>query len=128
MIMKNINDDAVNLCATWFILPGCEQAADEALKKLAEDVLKNEPDTLMYFVHTAFLHDARLQSLPPLAPQTVVFFETYRNADAFLEHLNGPVFTTFVKNYGELFVFTNGKPFTTVSFLRTRAGFVRSAP
>ncbi|WP_454738480.1 antibiotic biosynthesis monooxygenase [Cupriavidus necator] len=117
----------VSLTSRWFIRPGCEQAADAALRQLADDVLQHEPDTLAYLVHTPYGSDPRLQSLPPADPLSVLFFETYRDADAFLRHVNGPVFTGFVRQNGELFVAANGAPFTFVEFLETRAGFVRTA-
>ncbi|MBP0631191.1 MULTISPECIES: VOC family protein [unclassified Cupriavidus] len=118
---------SISLTSRWFIRPGCEPAAETALRQLAEDVLQREPDTLAYLIHTPYGGDARLQSLPPANPFSVVFFETYRDADAFLRHVNGPVFTGFVRQHGELFVASNGSPFTFVEFLQMRAGFVRTA-
>ncbi|WP_082874763.1 VOC family protein [Burkholderia sp. MSMB1589WGS] len=117
----------VSLTSRWFIRPGCEEAADAALRQLAHDVELNESDTLTYLVHAPYRGEGRLQSLPPAEPRSVLFFETYRSADAFLRHVDGPVFTAFVERHGELFVASNGKPFTFVDFLQTRAGFVRSA-
>lgn len=119
---------AVSLTSRWFIRPGFEEAVDAALRQLANDVQQHEPDTLTYLVHAPYRGDPRLQSLPPADPLSVLFFETYRNADAFLHHVSGPVFTAFVRQHGELFVASNGKPFTFVEFLETRAGFVRIAP
>lgn len=117
----------VSLTSRWFVRPGCEDAADAALRQLASNVEHNEPDTLTYLVHTPYHGDSRLQSLPPAEPRTVLFFETYRNAEAFVQHVGGPVFTAFVERHGELFVASNGRPFTFVDFLETRAGFVRTA-
>lgn len=124
--MSHAQTETVSLTSNWFIRPGCEQAADAALRVLAREVQLEEPDTLTYLVHRPFHDPAQLQSLPPGNPLTVLFFETYRNADAFLRHVNGPVFTQFVQQHGDLFVQSNGKPFTTVEFLETLAGFVRS--
>lgn len=117
---------SVSLTSNWFIKPGCEEAAMAALAQLVDDVHSHEPDTLTYLVHTPFHGDKRLQSLPPVDPFSVLFFEVYRNADAFLRHVNGPVFTGFVERHGELFVAANGKPFTFVEFLAMRAGFTRT--
>lgn len=114
----------VTLTAKWFLKPGCQKEALQALDKLAEAVRANEPDTLMYLVHTPFA-DGTLQSLPPSEPGTVVFVEMYRNADAFQAHVNGPVFTDFVKKHGDLFVAANGEPFVLVEFLDRHAGFTR---
>jgi predicted enzyme related to lactoylglutathione lyase len=65
--------------------------------------------------------------LPPVGPHEIVFFERYRSADAFLAHVSGPVFTSFVAAHGEDFTGSGGKPFTTVEFLDLHAGFVRGA-
>jgi uncharacterized protein len=116
----------VSLTSTWFIKPGCEEAADAALRELAAAVEREEPDTLTYLVNRPYRADPRLQSLPPVDPLSVLFFETYRNADAFEKHVNGAVFTSFVDRHGKLFIQSNGKPFTFVEFLETHAGFVRT--
>jgi len=115
----------VSLTSTWFIRPGHEPAAVAAIEELAPMVRDAEPDTLAYLVHTPFLRDSRLPALPPVTANHLVFFEVYRDADAFLRHLHGPVFTRFVERHAELFVAANGKPFTFVEFLECRAGFVR---
>lgn len=115
----------VSLTSTWFIRPGQEPAVIAAIEDLAPMVRDSEPGTLAYLVHTPFLRDSRLQALPPVAPNHLVFFEVYRDADAFLRHLRGPVFTRFVERHAGLFVAANGKPFTFVEFLECRAGFVR---
>lgn len=121
----------VTLTSRWFIRPGCEAAADAALSQLARDVERDEPDTLTYLVHRPRRSDATLQSLPPTDALAVLFFETYRNTDAFVRHVNGPLFTSFVARHGELFTASAGKPgsepFMLVEFLDTHAGFVRGA-
>lgn len=123
--MNDIDRNTVSLHATWYILPGCELDAEQALKKLAFDVQEQEPDTLMYVIHTALPAAVPVHSLPPSNPHLVVFFETYRNADAFQRHLTGPVFTRFVTDHQHQFLAANGHPFNLVSFLETRAGFIR---
>jgi predicted enzyme related to lactoylglutathione lyase/quinol monooxygenase YgiN len=115
----------VSLTSHWFIAPGREIEARQALMALPAAVQANEPGTLTYLVHTPYGADARLQSLPPPEPLRVLFFETYADPDAFLAHVNGPTFTHFVATYGHCFVGTNGKPYTTVQFLDLLAGFVR---
>jgi quinol monooxygenase YgiN len=124
--MNRSHQNTVSLSASWFIRPGCKASAEAALKQLAIDVQQHEPDTLMYVIHTPVQADIGLESLPPASPLLVIFFETYRNADAFQKHLNGPVFTEFVKKHQELFVAANGNPFNLVTFLETRAGFIRA--
>ena len=114
----------VSLISRWFIKAGCEAAADTALQALAQAVWENEPDTLTYLVHMP-IDDPRLQSLPPVDASSILFFETYRSIEAFLAHVNGLVFLDFVATKGDLFLQVAGKPYTTVSFLERRAGFVR---
>lgn len=119
---------SVSLISRWFIRPGHEFAALAAVDALAAAVQENEPDTLTYFVHTPYTADTRLQSLPPSDRHSLLFYEQYRTAGAFLHHVNGPVFTGFVKDHGHHFVNAHGGPFTFVEFLERRAGFTRSAP
>lgn len=118
--------ESVSLTSRWFIRRGCEAQALAALDELAAAVHRQEPDTWVYLVHVAPEDEPRLQSLPPSPPRQVVFFETYRNREAFERHVNGPVFATFVKEHGKLFVQdSSGAPFTTVDFLHRKAGYVR---
>lgn len=115
----------LHLTSTWFIKPDCEEEALIALSRLAEDVRMNEPGTLGYFVHKPHRKDHRITSLPPVDPFSILFFEIYRDVDAFLQHVNGPIFTGFVRRHGDLFVSSNGSPFTFVEFLKLHAGFIR---
>jgi len=117
--------EPVSLTSEWFLKAGSEEAAIAALKQVALDVQLREPDTLAYLVHTPYQSGGELQSLPPRDPQSVLFFEIYKDAAAFHAHVNGPVFTAFVQDFGDLFHCVNGKPYTTVNFLSRRAGFVR---
>jgi predicted enzyme related to lactoylglutathione lyase/quinol monooxygenase YgiN len=114
---------AVSLTSRWFIQPGLEGVVLPALIQLAAQVQADEPDTLTYLVHFPFVADIRLQSLPPPDPLMVLFFETYASPDAFLAHVDGPTFTSFVAEYGQCFVQAGGKPYTTVQFLDFLAGF-----
>ncbi|MCK6590883.1 MAG: VOC family protein [Polyangiaceae bacterium] len=123
--MKPLNPTSLSLTSTWFIKPGREEEAIGALASLAEEVEANEPDTLIYLVHTPFLSDRRVTSLPPSAPGSVLFFEVYRNVDAFQRHVSGAIFTGFVRKHGDLFVSSDGSRFSCVQFLARRAGFIR---
>ena len=116
-----------SLTSRWNIKPGCEAAAKAALKKLAKDVQKNEPDTLLYLVHTP---DMSQTSLPGVSPQAVLFVESYKNKAAFNNHVNGPVFQQFLTKHRGLFEVFPGdtNPFMQVEFLRREAGFVRPSP
>jgi uncharacterized protein len=123
--MSNSFPQQVSLTSQWFIRKGFEAAAFAALDELAAAVFAGEPDTLSYLVHAPYTGDADLPSLPPTDPSSVLFFEVYRDAEAFEKHVNGFTFTGFVARYGHLFVSANGKPFTFVNFLTRRAGFIR---
>jgi predicted enzyme related to lactoylglutathione lyase/quinol monooxygenase YgiN len=114
----------LSLTSKWFIRPGAEAIARQALEVLASQVQAGEPDTLAYLVHLP-AEDQRVQSLPPADPDSVLFFEVYRDVGAFLRHVNGPLFTGFVASHGDLFVASNGKPFVFVEFLARAAGFIR---
>jgi uncharacterized protein len=128
--MNDLVTTAVSLTSQWFIHPGCEAEVHAAVTRLAFDVRMQEPDTLTYLVHTPYLNppdgDA-LQSLPPTEPQLLLFFEVYRNPKAFLQHVNGPLFTRFVEEFGNRFVSNSNGPYTTVQFLTRHAGFVRQS-
>jgi quinol monooxygenase YgiN len=121
------------LVARWTINPGCETGARAALEQLASQVRDQEPDTLLYLV---FVPEMKEQSLPTASPLEVVFVEEYRNKQAFLAHLDGPVFKQFVAKHLKLFLSTtvtghDGKlvenPFVLVENLQRVAGFVRPA-
>jgi uncharacterized protein len=125
--------NTVSLISQWFIRPGCETEVIGAVTRLAADVKAQQPGTLTYLVHTHWMGDGDLQSLPPFNPLSLLFFEVYRDAQAFKDHVNGPLFTQFVKQYGDFFITAEGKsiaegdrPYTTVQFLSQQAGFVRS--
>ncbi|WP_294534919.1 antibiotic biosynthesis monooxygenase [uncultured Rhodoblastus sp.] len=123
--MNLASNGNVSLVSRWFLRPGAEEAGWAALLELAEAVFVNEPDTLTYLVHAPLIDHWRLQSLPPVGPLSVEFYEVYRDAQAFLNHVNGEVFQWFLKTYGSLFVASNGRPYTTVEFMTARAGFSR---
>lgn len=113
-----------SLIARWIIKPGSETAAKTALKKLAKDVQKNEPNTLLYLVHTA---DMTQQSFPAASPQEVTFIEGYKNKQHFLDHINGPVFKAFMAKHACLFVAFDGdtRPFMQVEYVHREGGFSR---
>lgn len=118
---------ALHLTSEWFIAPGQEQAVAAVLPALVAQVQAQEPDTLAYLVHTPWPPTADLVPLPPGRPHTLLFFEIYRDKAAFHRHVQGPVFTAFVREHGRLFVAANGAPFTFVSFLRLAHGFIRDS-
>ena len=123
---RGVATEQVSLTSTWFMKPGAEDELLPALQTLARVVETEEPGTLTYLVHLPS-GEGSLQSLPPPNATSVTFFETYRDADAFRDHVNGPRFTRFVADYGALFVAgPGGQPYTTVDFLSPLAGFARA--
>lgn len=119
------DDRRLSLSSKWFIRPGYEARAYRALEQLAQAVRATEPDTLAYLVHAPAPHDERIQSLPPADPQSVTFFEVYTDIEAFVGHVHGASFKTFLFEHGHLFVSAHHKPFTFVEFLARITGFIR---
>jgi predicted enzyme related to lactoylglutathione lyase/quinol monooxygenase YgiN len=130
--MKTAKNAPVHLISRWIVRAGREKRAIAALTKLAEEVLAHEPGTLTYHVHTPIMDDEALPpALPPSIAQEVVFYESYASAQAFNDHVNGPLFTKFVQEHGGLFLSppdSPGKPFIRVQFLQLQAGFTREKP
>ncbi len=114
-----------SLVAKWYILPGNEAKATAALTQLAKDVKDNELETLLYMVHVP---DFNEKSLPIPAAGEVIFWEGYQDQAAFLKHINGPIFKTFVANYGALFLSDFSTPpqvFMQTEMLTQLGGFAR---
>lgn len=84
--------------ATWYLKPECRAEGIAALKQLAKDVEENEQGTIGYLIHTG-----GADSSPPCDENTIVFVEMYKNPDAFKKHVNGPIFTKFMKDCGDFF-------------------------
>jgi len=119
----------ISLVSRWTIRAGCEAAARRALAAVAKAVLENEAGTLIYTVHLpARRLDPRRVSVPVPCAEEVLFFEVYRDAQAFEAHVNGAIFQSFLKESGALFVAAGGAsaPFIQVEFLDRVAGFVRT--
>ena len=58
---------------------------DRIAEQAAEQVRANEPDTLVYVIHTV-----------PKAPMQRIFYEVYRDREAFERHEQQPYITRFV--------------------------------
>lgn len=123
----------ISLYSNWWIKPGHEKKVAPLLKKLAKKVEKEEPGTLMYLVHfpiNDFTNSLGFVSEPVTRPGAVTFVETYASWQAFKDHVEGPIFTGFVKKYGHHFVQAavkkgeDPKPFTQVVFMDKVAGFL----
>lgn len=121
--------EPISLVSGWFIEPGCEDAVRAALMDLAEAV-RAEAGTLTYLAHFttgAPVGIGALLSPRPPDPPSLLFYETYRDAAAFNDHVNGATFQNFVRNHGRLFRQVGGRLYTTLQFLDRVAGFVRSS-
>ena len=123
----------ISLYSTWWLKPENVEEAMPILQKLAKKVEDNEPDTLMYTVHTPIYDfpspkegESAIKSEPIARPGTVIFVEKYANWEAFEKHVYGEIFTSFVKEYGHFFVQNNeGSPFVQVLFMNQEYGFIR---
>lgn len=124
--MSDAGAPLLSLTSRWFIRPGREAEVLAAVRDLAARVHAEEPGTLTYLAHTPWADAAGIASLPLPTPQLLLFFEVYRDADAFRTHREGPAFTDFVRDYGDAFVGDeHGRPYSSVEFVRRDAGFVR---
>ncbi len=74
------------------IKEGKEDAALQALKKMAEGVEANEPGTLAYVIHRS-MDD----------PSEVVFFELYQDDEAAKAHSGGDSMKAFQSGFAEIF-------------------------
>lgn len=118
----------VSLVSQWFIRQGCVEQVLAALPAYVQQVMKQEPGTLIYLVNTPQPEGgpgSALQSLPPAIHPSLLFFEEYASEDAFLAHVKGAAFSRFVDEYGQCFISSDGRPYTTVTFLHRQQGFVR---
>jgi uncharacterized protein len=128
----------IALFSRWKLKAGCPPELSAALEHLATAVRDREPGTLLYSVHLP-------AHCPPIGPppeyavshdpsavgsaerNELVFFEVYRDAEAFSEHLRGSV-RDFMRDYRHHF-FTpwQGHPRPEVVYLDPQSLFVRSA-
>ena len=116
------NQTMYPLISVWTVLPERRDEAIEALKNLAVKVQSREPNTLMYTVHVP---DMTQSNLPTPSTDEIIFYEVYRDEAAFKAHVNGDTFVGFVKEYGDCFLQSNGKPYVTLKVMNRIAGFVR---
>jgi hypothetical protein len=127
----------ISLISRWKLKNGCPAELLHALKRVAAEVKASEPDTLLYSVHLTAqspLNASRQPIEPPVAPVAleeqaeVVFFEVYRDADAFARHVNGEVFTRFREDNIRYFYEDSanpGWPNTVTEFLDRKSAFFR---
>jgi quinol monooxygenase YgiN len=111
----------LNIIARWTIA-GDRDAAIAALQELAAEVEAGEPGTWMYTIHTP---DMTGHNLPGPSPDEIVFFSVFADANAFQEHLNGPIFSGWRAKYLNLFLTNAGNLFVLAEYLDRQTGFVR---
>jgi len=128
----------IALFSRWKLKDGCPPELMSALERLTSAVRDREPGTLLYSVH----HPA---PSPPIGPppdyrvsddpevvgspdrNELVFFEVYRDAEAFSEHLRGAV-RDFMRDHRHYFLTPwQGHPRPDVVYLDPQSLFVRSA-
>jgi quinol monooxygenase YgiN len=97
--MSEATQGPISLASQWFILPCFEKQVREAVKKLAADIASKEPGTLTYLVHMPWVDSGVLPSSPPSTTPSLLFFETYRDADTFKAHVQGTLFNEFVNRW-----------------------------
>ena len=95
----------IALISRWKLRNGCPEELERTLTELARKVTEGESGTLAYAVHLSApsppdAAGAPIEPPPPPIPldqqADVVFFEVYRDAEAFHDHLTGTVFTGFL--------------------------------
>lgn len=125
------------LVSTWKLADGCPHELKLALDVLVSEVKRHEPGTLMYMVSLRtspppigpppdyhVFHSLSSQDLPD-KPTEIVFYEMYRNAEAFSEHLKGPALK-FVAKYREYFQTPyQGQVRPVTMYLDLSGGFIR---
>lgn len=127
----------IALVSRWKLKNGCPPELADAVRALVASVREREEGTLVYSVNLPGPH-------PPIGPPPgyeyvdgiestpveatdLFFFEVYRDARAFSEHLRGPV-ADFMKNYRHHFATPwQGHPRPEVTYLDPQALFVREA-
>jgi quinol monooxygenase YgiN len=124
----------IALLSRWQLKNGCPPELAAALDELTKKVLASEPGTLMYSVHLPASHppigpppdyEVSTDPVTPIAKNTLVFFEVYRDADAFSAHLRG-AHKDFMEQYRESFATPwQGHPRPEVTYLDPASMFVR---
>ncbi|MCU1245210.1 MAG: hypothetical protein JWN02_1120 [Acidobacteria bacterium] len=128
----------IALFSRWKLKDGCPPELASALEELTAAVKNQEPGTLLYSASLPASHppigpppDYRVSDDPeavlPAAPGAILFFEIYRDAEAFSEHLRG-AFHEFISQYRDFFATPwQGHPRPETTYLDPRSLFVRSA-
>jgi quinol monooxygenase YgiN len=133
------NKVMIALYSRWQLKKGCPPELEAALEGVVAEVEAREPGTLMFSVgfpapnppigpppeYSVYpdVHEAR----PDDAQTELVFFEIYRDAEAFSAHLRGPFADFLEKNRNFFATPWQGHPRPQTTFLEPRSAFVRAA-
>jgi quinol monooxygenase YgiN len=126
----------IALFSRWKLRDGCPPQFASALDALTSAVRSQEPGTLMYSVHVPAPHppigpppEYPVSNDPglaqPLASNDLIFFEVYRDADAYSEHLRGAVNEFMSANRDYFHTPWQGHPRPETTYLDPRLLFVR---
>lgn len=130
--------DKVILISRWQLRDAATAELQDTLRKLAQKVENAEEGTLVYRVH--FQSRAPLDSYgKPIEPKPepiplelqsyVTFWEVYRDAEAFSQHVTGKVFNEFRQQtlkFFKLDPLKDGWPVTETTFFELQSGFTRN--
>ena len=128
----------IALFSRWTLRNGCPPEFKAALDELTEAVERQEPGTLIFSVNVPAPHPpigpppeyavaGDITSIPLSEQKEIVFFEVYRDAEAFSAHLNGP-FSEFLTHNRHFFHTPwQGHPVPVTIYLEPQSWFVRSA-
>jgi quinol monooxygenase YgiN len=128
----------IALFSRWKLKDGCPPELAAAVRKLAAAVEESEPGTLVYSVNLPAPHPpigpppdyGVFGESTPLAPEKLnelVFFEVYRDAQAFSDHLRGPV-VAFMRDVRHHFATPwQGHPRPEIMYLDPQSLLVRAA-
>jgi quinol monooxygenase YgiN len=129
----------ISLMSIWELIDGCPEELKRELEALGDKVKDAEPDTLLYLVHIQApspLDPNNNPIEPPPSPipllnqKEAIFLEIYKDEVAFSRHINGPVFQTFLKQYGKYFKpdpSRPGWPITKSGVFARISGFIRES-
>jgi len=127
----------ITLSSCWTLLDGCPPALKCELDDLADRVKQAEPETLAYLVYlnapAPFDAAGKLIETPqapiPLPEQpSVTFVECYASTCALKRHIEGPIFQTFLRDFGKYFKQDPqhpGWPITQNGSYLKASGFIR---
>jgi uncharacterized protein len=127
----------IALISRWKLKNGCPPELKTALAELTAEVESREPGALLFSIHLPAAHppigpppdyavgDPKL--IKPADQNSLTFFEVYRDAQAFSDHLRGPAAKFLVDNVHFFETPWQGHPRPEATFLDPQSVFVRAA-